>query len=140
MAPISKPPGQRRRRNAEQPQWRRLPVDGEAPQAPDLPGDWLPSTIEWWAEIWRSPMASAWLPADVGALRRLARLRDADERGQGVAVALPAMQQLEDRFGLNPKARRNLQWEVAQAQAAQPPPKRASAAGGRQLRAVDAAG
>jgi hypothetical protein len=30
------------------------------------------------------------------------------------------MTALEDRFGLNPKARRALQWEIAQAEPAQP--------------------
>ena len=35
-------------------------------------------------------------------------------------MALPAMQQLEDRYGLSPKARRALQWEVARAVADEP--------------------
>jgi hypothetical protein len=60
-------------------------------------------------------MAVAWEPADVESLVRLARLKDDFDRGDAPASVLPAMQQLEDRFGLSPKARRALQWEVAKA-------------------------
>jgi hypothetical protein len=58
-------------------------------------------------------MATAWLDADVDSLVRLAALKDDFARGTAPATALPAMQQLEDRFGLSPKARRALQWEIA---------------------------
>jgi len=111
-----KPPGQRRRRNAGQSQWRQLPAEGRSGAAPDLPDlDWLDETREWWETIWASPMATAWQPADVDALVRLARMRDADARGEGSTTALAQITALEDRFGLSPKARRALQWEIAQA-------------------------
>jgi hypothetical protein len=64
-------------------------------------------------------MATAWLEADVDPLVRLARLRDQEARGLMPATGYPAMQQLEDRYGLSPKARRALQWEVTQAEKAQ---------------------
>lgn len=137
MAPSPKPPGQRRRRNVGQSQWQELPGSGRVGPAPDLPeGDWLPSTLEWWARIWSSPMAAVWLPADVEALVRLARLRDKDARGKLPQLAYSAIQQIEDRFGLSPKARRQLQWEISQAEepAAQVAPSNV-----RRLRAVDAA-
>jgi hypothetical protein len=86
---------------------------GKAPALPKR--EWLPATTAWWQTIWASPMAVAWLDADVDALTRLAILRDDFARGDAPAIALGAMQQLEDRFGLSPKARRALQWEVAQA-------------------------
>ena len=109
-----KPPGQRRRRNAGQSQWKQLPAEGSKNAAPDLPDlDWLDSTVEWWETIWASPMATAWQPADVDALIRLARLRDADARGEGSVSALAQITALEDRFGLSPKARRALQWEIS---------------------------
>lgn len=47
-------------------------------------------------------MAATFLEADVPALLRLAE-----------TVAMTA---LEDRFGLNPKSRRALQWEIGQAE------------------------
>jgi hypothetical protein len=78
--------------------------------------EWLPETSAWWKTIWSSPMATAWLDADVDGLVRLAVLKDEFARGSAPATALPAMQQLEDRFGLSPKARRALQWEVSQAE------------------------
>ena len=114
-----KPPGQRRRRNAGQSQWKQLPAEGSKNAAPDLPDlDWLDSTVEWWETIWASPMATAWQPADVDALIRLARLRDADARGEGSVSALAQITALEDRFGLSPKARRALQWEISSAEVA----------------------
>jgi hypothetical protein len=66
-------------------------------------------------------MATAWLDADVDGLVRLAVLKDDFARGEAPATALPAMQQLEDRFGLSPKARRALQWEITQAEAEDAP-------------------
>ena len=116
MAPLPKPPEQRRRRNAGQARWRQLPSEGRAEKAPTLPPKkptWLKGTRDWWLTIWASPMATAWEMADVDSLVRLARLKDDFDRGMAPASALPAMQQLEDRFGLSPKARRALQWEVA---------------------------
>jgi len=122
MPQTPKPPGQRRRTNFGQAQWRELPAGGRKGRAPALPTKkprWLESTKKWWATIWASPMATAWLEADVDPLIRLARLRDDEARGIMPATGYPAMQQLEDRYGLSPKARRALQWEVTQAQAAE---------------------
>lgn len=128
-----KPPGQRRRRNAGQSQWKELPAEGRKGTAPELPDlDWLDDTREWWATIWASPMATVWQPADVEPLIRLARLRDADARGEGSVSALAQITALEDRFGLSPKARRALQWEInaAESSAGQSQPTK------RRLRAV----
>ena len=128
-----KPPGQRRRRNAGQSQWRQLPAEGRSGAAPALPDlDWMDETLVWWETIWASPMATAWQPADVDALVRLARLRDADARGEGSVAALAQITALEDRFGLSPKARRALQWEIVSADNVSALPER----GKRKLRAV----
>jgi hypothetical protein len=80
-------------------------------------------------------MATVYVEADVDPLRRLARLKDLFDRGEAPATALPAMQQLEDRYGLSPKARRALQWEISQAEQARPSSRGAKV---RNLRAVDA--
>jgi hypothetical protein len=86
---------------------------------PELPGakELLPSTREWWATVWSSPMAVVYLEADVPALARLAVLVDRLERGEGGGGArlLAEVRSLEDRFGLSPLARRRLQWEIEQA-------------------------
>lgn len=135
MAPTPKPPGQRRRRNAGQAQWLWLPVEGREGKPPELPGDdWLDSTRVWWATLWRSPMATVWQESDVDALVRLARMRDEFWCGELPVSALAAMQQLEDRFGLSPKARRMLQWEIARAGEAQSQARRPQP---RRLRAID---
>jgi hypothetical protein len=138
MAPQPKPPGQRRRRNAGQVSWRTLPSEGFAGQAPRLPyrrPAWLKRTRIWWELIWRSPMAAMWQQADVDGLVRLAELKETLARREvGAYVLLPAIQQLEDRYGLNPKARRALAWEIGQAQNVTAVPPTASV---RRLRAVD---
>src|ERR1700734_332618 len=115
MAPTPKPPGGPRRRNLGQSPWRLLPAEGRGGPAPALPdGDWLPSTAAWWATVWGSPMSVAYVVADESALVRLARLRERSEREDAPSAAvLREMRALEDRFGLNPKARRSLQWEIS---------------------------
>jgi phage terminase small subunit len=45
---------------------------------------------------------------------------DARSRGELGTTETVAMTALEDRFGLNPKARRALQWEIAQAEKTRP--------------------
>jgi len=65
-------------------------------------------------------MASTYLEADLPALVRLAEMVDARARGTLGATETVAMTALEDRFGLSPKARRALQWEISQASAGGP--------------------
>ena len=116
MAPLPKPPGQRRRERPTQGRWRTLPPAEPFKRPPPLPSrkpTWLKSTRSWWQTIWSSPMASVWLEADVPALVRLAEMIDDRARGTLGATETVAMTALEDRFGLSPKARRALQWEVA---------------------------
>ena len=122
MPPQPKPPGQRRRRNAGQAQWKALPAEGRTEAAPDLPGDdWLASTIDWWMTIWASPMATVWEDADEDSLIRLAKMRDEFHRDNLPVSAYGAMQALEDRFGLSPKSRRALQWEITKGEVVKMP-------------------
>jgi hypothetical protein len=115
MAPLPKPPGQRVRRNLSQGSWRTLPAAEDFKRPPTLPNrrpGWLKATRDWWKTLWASPMASTYVAADIEPLRRLADLVELRNRGKLGGVGLTAMQQLEDRFGLSPKARRSLQWEI----------------------------
>jgi hypothetical protein len=57
-------------------------------------------------------MAAAYLEADLGALYRLAELVERQARGELTSSEHGAVTQLEDRFGLTPKARQLLQWQV----------------------------
>ena len=95
----------------------------------------MASTREWWATIWASPMATAWVEADEDSLIRLAKMRDEFHRGDLPVSAFSAMQALEDRFGLSPKARRALQWEISKVEGEVVPIQKTS---GRRLRAVEA--
>lgn len=82
-------------------------------------------------------MALAYLEADLGALHRLAELVERFARGDLAHVG--EQRQLEDRFGLSPKARQLLQWQVLGASGDErgesplPPPTPSV----RRLRAVD---
>lgn len=129
--PAPKPADRRARRNATTGS-RTLPAAGRPGKAPALgvrPATantmskrpaWLKATRVWWAAIWSSPMAIAWLDADVGPLRRLALMHDDFWRGDLTQAS--EMRQLEDRFGLGPLARRKLEWTVGNAEAEQPAP------------------
>lgn len=122
MAPLPKPPGQRVRQVSTQAGWRTLPAADpfEHPSLPRKAPVWLKSTRAWWKVLWRSPMASTYLEADLPALIRLAEMVDARARGELGATETVAMTALEDRFGLSPKARRALQWEIEQAEQGKP--------------------
>jgi len=86
-------------------------------------------------------MAAAYLEADLGALLRLAELVEMFGRGEHGGAA--EIRQLEDRFGLSPKARQLLLWQVLAAGGTEPQAvggERSSSAGPsnvRRLRAVD---
>lgn len=106
---------------------------------PDPPDGLLPETAEWWGELWSSDIRQAWERSDWPALRRLAEMYDERERAlkayrsqrlvegsQGQPVLNPMwkvaeqldkeIRQLEDRFGLSPKARLQLGITFGQAQ------------------------
>jgi hypothetical protein len=144
-----KPPGQRRRRNLDAPRWRTFDAGARKGRVPPLPARrpaWSASTRAWWRRVWRSPMSAAYLEADLGALFRLAELVELFARGSSSASLIAEQRQLEDRFGLSPKARQLLQWQVLAAGAGDSPASSSSAAASgsssapsnvRRLRAVD---
>jgi hypothetical protein len=86
-------------------------------------------------------MAAAYLEADLGALHRLAELVERNARGDLPVSGLAAIQALEDRFGLTPRSRQILQWQVLAEGAAGAPAASvttpSSASSVRRLRAVD---
>ena len=113
--PAPKPPGQRRRRNLDAPRWRTLPAAGRTTAGPALPRKrpaWTAATRAWWKRLWRSPMATVYVEADWGALFRLAYLFDDFSRGELSSAGLAEMRRLEDLFGLSPKSRQMLQWQI----------------------------
>lgn len=134
--PLPKPSAARRRRNAPTYATVLLPAAGrtEAPPACPLLTE---AGQEWWEVVWRSPSATQWQLMDVPALARLGRLLELVAAKPDPRY-MPEIRQLEDRFGLTPKARASLRWEVGEDSVADTVP--LSAARRRSLRVVDSDG
>ena len=131
--PPPKPDHLRQRRN-KNPTSAVLPTEessagNEVPELPerepDKDGkkqDWHPMVREWWASVWRSPMASEYLDTDMkGGLYLLAdlhqlrwTLRDSMALNQ-VATEIRLQ---EVRFGLSPVDRSRLRWVISQGEEA----------------------
>src|SRR5215208_4527652 len=82
----------------------------DAPRTPPPPPDGLTAPErEAWRELWASPVSVLWTSDDVPAVVRLIRLR-ARIQAEGVMTCpvslFSQVGQLEDRFALNPRARR----------------------------------
>jgi hypothetical protein len=81
----------------------------EKPLLPPLPereGGWLERTVEMW-EAWRSdPVTSQYGPADVAAIKDLARLFEDPK------VAPNELRLRMDGLGLTPKGKRDLRWRT----------------------------
>jgi hypothetical protein len=88
--------------------------DVEAPELPES-REWHSQTVQWWADIWASPMAPEFDDSDRHGLFALAVLIDdfwlADKAS--LRAALSAEIRLQRQcFGLTPIDRRRLQWEI----------------------------
>jgi hypothetical protein len=133
--PPPKPAALRQRRNRT-PATATLPTAEESAQN-DVPAlyerepKWHPKVVEWWASVWRSPMASEFLDADLrGGLYLLAdlhQIRWTAATPKDVLEAAKEIRLQEVRFGLSPVDRRRLQWEIARGEEAErkkerPPP------------------
>ncbi len=130
MAPSPKPPGQRVRRNKDQPNWRSLPAASKF-TPPDAPDVWSAETREWWRLVWASPMATLWIESDVPNLRALGDLMELPKKS---AEHYAEIRQMRAHYGLTPASRKSLMWHIPPADEgdaeAEPAPKV------RQLRAV----
>lgn len=99
--------------------------DVQAPPLPNRPESWHPLTLQWWADIWNSPMAPEFeKTSDVHGLHMLAALHDDFWRAPAEKPRLRAelaaeIRLQEQRFGLSPYDRRRLQWTIEQAEEAQ---------------------
>lgn len=111
MPPLPKPPGQRVRRNLDNPTWKHL-APAKPFKTPPAARGWSASTKKWWKLIWESPMRPMWLESDVPALIRLGHLLEIQATGKISAEMVAEIRQIEDRFGLSPKSRRQLQWFI----------------------------
>lgn len=83
----------------------------KAPELPDREEGWQRLTLEWWADIWASPMAPEFDKSDRHGLFMLAALVDEFWRNPSTALAGEIRLQRQC-FGLTPIDRRRLQWEI----------------------------
>lgn len=93
--------------------------DVQAPSLPErLDDPWHPMTVEWWSDIWASPMAPEFEKSDSHGLFILAALVDSFwyRPSQAVAAEIRLQRQC---FGLTPIDRRRLQWEIEKVDEAQ---------------------
>lgn len=98
----------------------RPPMAG--PDGAPLLNEWHSMVIEWWESVWRSPMASEYLDADMkGGLYLLADLHQArwNATDSHELVKLAAEIRLQEvRFGLSPVDRSRLRWTIEQGETA----------------------
>lgn len=76
---------------------------------------WAPSTVEWWAELVRSPMATEWHPLDWHGLTRVAALIDVAATSDDLAAVVKALAEVRLQgacYGLTPADRARLHWEL----------------------------
>lgn len=86
---------------------------GERPQLPES-RVWQSMTLDWWDDMWASPMAREFHDSDRHALFILAALVDAfwTEPSQALAAEIRLQRQA---FGLTPYDRRRLEWTIESA-------------------------
>lgn len=113
-ASVPKPAGVRARRNRSATAATLRPVAN--PTVPRLPGEgWHERTVEWWADLWRSPMAPEYDDTDRHGLYVMALLLDqvwTCESVRGKTDTAAEVRQWVAEYGLSPIARRRLQWEI----------------------------
>lgn len=89
-----------------------------------VPAEWHDMAIKLWTEIWESPMAEEFHDSDIGEMERLLALThrfwETFEGGSNTGLALMSaeIKQLRKAYGLNPMARRSLDWTIAQTEEA----------------------
>lgn len=115
IGPPPKPASQRRRRNSVA--GARTLIALPPREAPDLPirsgeEQWHRMTVDWWNDIWASPMASEYDESDIHGLFLLAVLMDGFWTNPTKEIAAEIRLQRQC-FGLTPIDRRRLQWEIA---------------------------
>lgn len=109
--------------DAEVPDLPNSPVWREGPDGEHLrdPRTWEPETQEAWEDLWRSPMAEAWIPTDHAGIRRYITLFDDFVKAETLEDRIrisTEMRMLGTDYGLTPKSRASLQWAIVQAEKA----------------------
>jgi len=119
--PVPKEASTRRRRNKTAGARTLHPVEpGDIPTLPTRPngGKWADLTLQWWADLWSSPMSAEYDSSDRHGLFMLADLMDQYWQAGSLQLAAEIRQQRQ-AFGLTPLDRRRLQWEIDRGDEAQ---------------------
>lgn len=105
--------------------WTTLPNEGPDTEPPALIGTGFDDRArDLWVHWWSTPMARMWGRFDAPVLENLLQLTartwepvEKDKHGRVInsvtGVEHAERRQLEDRFGLSPKSRRQLMWRIA---------------------------
>lgn len=80
--------------------------------------EWNPMTLEWWADLWPSPMAEEYLDSDIHGLYRLALLIDNFWENPD-SKTHAEVRLAQQAYGLTPLDRRRLEWSVENTKKAQ---------------------
>lgn len=78
-------------------------------------GEWAEETLEWWADLWASPMAAEYHTSDRHGLFLLAVLMDDFWKEPSTKLASEIRLQ-RVAFGLTPYDRRRLEWTIETAE------------------------
>lgn len=119
MVRIAKPPAKRQRRNHVEVTEIEIPDVGLVPH-PAKKG-WDKRTKAHWRKIWSSPIAKEYLEVDVEGLYLLMDLVEDYWGAKSVRdkVSLEgSINRQRQEYGLSPKSRRQLQWEIKRVEAA----------------------
>lgn len=126
MAPPMKPAATRRRANKSSTNATLVREhDVMAPALPDKGEPWHELTVQWWVDMWASPLAPEFEKlTDTYGLFMLAQLRDdfwsvPPDKPRVRAELAAEIRLQEQRFGLSPLDRRRLQWQVEATEEAQ---------------------
>jgi hypothetical protein len=111
-----------------------LPAKPSRP-APEPAADLAEDAERLWARAWALPESAMWSDADVPAMTRLVTMQ-ADPTAWNNEKKMAEMRQLEDRFGLNPYARRQLGWKIEGEAEASAKPAQTARGGRTQLKVV----
>ena len=90
-----------------------LPASGREGPIPESLPFVQDQALQLWEHLWQRPEAVMWSESDISGLSRYCYLAT-DTEAIHDSKLLAEMRQLEDRYGLNPYARRQMRWVIGE--------------------------
>lgn len=125
MAPQPKHPSARARRNKTSTIAVLRAVENARIPDPPKHQDWHPLALDWWCSAWTSPMRQEWTESDEHGIIRMLALQHAywthfdSGEYRGLSSLENSFNASARMYGLSPMARRSLQWQIEQGEAAE---------------------